>query len=123
MAKILIIDDEESVRLAVNAVLTSRGHEVTHTDNGVKALEIVKKNIPDLIVCDIEMPDLKGFDVLKELRKDNVTSKIPFIFLTGKSDISYLNEAIALDVDDYLRKPFTAEELHAAIDVQLKKKK
>jgi CheY-like chemotaxis protein len=121
MAKIMIVDDEENVRVAANMVLTSKGHSVTNVEDGVTALELIKKNLPDVIVCDIEMPKLKGFDVLKELRKDPATSAIPFIFLTGKTEMTYMTKAMELDVDDFLTKPFTAEQLLAAIDVQLKK--
>jgi CheY-like chemotaxis protein len=123
MAKILIVDDEENVRIAVNAVLTSKGHNVTHAEDGIKALESVKNNPPDVIVCDIEMPKLEGFDVLKELRKNPATSTIPFIFLTGKTEMKYLNKAMELDGNDFLTKPFTTEQLLAAIDVQLLKKR
>jgi DNA-binding response OmpR family regulator len=121
MAKILLVDDEESLRTAVDVVLTSKGHSVTLAESGMAALESVKKDLPDVIVCDIEMPQLKGFDVLAEMRKNPKTSGIPFIFLTGKTDISYLTKSMELDVDDFLTKPFTADALLAAIDIQLKK--
>jgi len=121
MAKILLVDDEESLRTAVNVVLTSKGYNVTLAENGMAALESVKKDLPDIVVCDIEMPRLKGFDVLAEMRKNPKTAGIPFIFLTGKTDISYLTKAMELDVDDFLTKPFTADALLAAIDIQLKK--
>lgn len=121
MAKILIVDDEEELRVAVNVVLTARGHNVTLADSGIRALESIKKDHPDVIVCDIEMPALKGFDVLTEVRKNPATSSIPIIFLTGKTEPMYLARSLELDVDDYLTKPFTADQLLAAIDVQLKK--
>jgi CheY-like chemotaxis protein len=122
MAKIMIVDDEENIRVAANVVLASKGHNVTHVEDGVKALELIKTEKPDVIVCDIEMPKLKGYDVLTEVRKNPATAAIPFIFLTGKTEMSYMTKAMELDVDDFLTKPFTAEQLLAAIDVQLKKK-
>jgi DNA-binding response OmpR family regulator len=121
MAKILIVDDEADLRNAVDAMLSVKGHIVTHAEDGVQALESIKKNSPDLVICDIEMPKLKGFDVLSELRENPALSKIPIIFLTGKTDISYLVKAMQLNVNDFLTKPFTEEELFGAIDVQLKK--
>jgi DNA-binding response OmpR family regulator len=121
MAKILIVDDEAAVRDAVDVMLSLEGHAVIHAEDGVKALESIKKNLPDLVICDIEMPNLKGFDVLEELRKNHAISNIPIIFLTGKTDISYLVQAMQLNVNDFLTKPFTEQELVAAINVQLKK--
>jgi DNA-binding response OmpR family regulator len=121
MAKILIMDDEAAVRNAVDVILSLEGHTVIHAEDGVKALESIKKNLPDVVVCDIEMPNLKGFDVLEELRKNHAISNIPIIFLTGKTDISYLVQAMQLNVNDFLTKPFTEQELVAAINVQLKK--
>jgi CheY-like chemotaxis protein len=85
MAKILVVDDEKDALTAIEAVLSSEGHEIILAEDGVRALESVSTHPPDVIVCDIEMPKLKGFDVLAELRKDPVTSKIPIIFLTGRT--------------------------------------
>jgi DNA-binding response OmpR family regulator len=87
----------------------------------MQALDSIKKDSPDVVICDIEMPKLKGFDVLTELRENPTISKIPIIFLTGKTDISYLVQAMQLNVDDFLTKPFTEEDLLGAIDLQLKK--
>lgn len=121
MAKILIVDDEAELRKAVDAMLSLNGHDVIHAEDGVQALESIKKYLPDVVVCDIEMPNLKGYDVLTELRENPVLSKIPIIFLTGQTDISYLVKAMQLNVNDFLTKPFTEEELLGAINVQLKK--
>jgi DNA-binding response OmpR family regulator len=121
MAKILIVDDEAGFRDAVDAMLSLNGHSVIHAEDGVRGLESIKKNSPDIVLCDIEMPGLRGFEVLAELRKNPALSKIPLIFLTGKTDISYMVEAMQLNVNDFLTKPFSEEELLGAIDVQLKK--
>jgi two-component system, sensor histidine kinase and response regulator len=121
MAKILIVDDEADLRNAVDAMLSLKGHVVIHAEDGVQALESIKKDSPDVVICDIEMPKLKGFDVLSELRENPAISEIPIIFLTGKTDISYLVKAMQLNVNDFLTKPFTEEDLLGAIDVQLKK--
>jgi DNA-binding response OmpR family regulator len=121
MAKILVVDDEKDALTAIEAILSSEGHEIILAEDGVRALESVSTYAPDVIVCDIEMPKLKGFDVLTELRKDPVTSKIPIIFLTGRTDITALVQSMELNVNDFLTKPFTVQELIAAVNNQLKK--
>jgi DNA-binding response OmpR family regulator len=121
MANILVVDDEKDALTAIEAVLSSEGHEIILAEDGVRALESVSAHPPDVIVCDIEMPKLKGFDVLAELRKDPVTSKIPIIFLTGRTDITALVRSMELNVNDFLTKPFTMQELIAAVNIQLKK--
>jgi CheY-like chemotaxis protein len=121
MAKILVVDDEIDMRRAVVEMLRGKGHDVIYAEDGVKALESIKKNLPDVVVCDIEMPYLKGYDVLTVMRSNPKLSKIPIIFLTGKTDIEYLVRSMQLNVNDFLTKPFTEEELLGAVDVQLKK--
>lgn len=121
MAKILVVDDEKDALTAIEAILSSEGHEIILAEDGVRALEFVRTHPPDVIVCDIEMPKLKGFDVLAELRKDPVTSQIPIIFLTGRTDITALVQSMELNVNDFLTKPFTVQELIAAVNIQLKK--
>jgi Response regulator containing CheY-like receiver, AAA-type ATPase, and DNA-binding domains len=121
MAKILVVDDEKDALATIEAVLSSEGHEIILAEDGVQALESVSTHPPDIIVCDIEMPKLKGFDVLTELRKDPVTSKIPIIFLTGRTDIAALVQSMELNVNDFLTKPFTVQDLIAAVNIQLKK--
>jgi DNA-binding response OmpR family regulator len=121
MAKILVVDDEIDMRMAVAEMLRVKGHDVIYAEDGVKALESIKMNLPDVVVCDIEMPYLKGYDVLTVMRVNPKLSKIPIIFLTGKTDIEYLVRSMQLNVNDFLTKPFTEEELLGAVDVQLKK--
>ena len=121
MAKILVVDDEIDIRKAVAEMLTVKGHDVIYAEDGVKALESIKKNLPDVVVCDIEMPYLKGYDVLTVMRVNPKLSKIPIIFLTGKTDIEHLVRSMQLNVNDFLTKPFTEEELLAAVEMQLKK--
>jgi DNA-binding response OmpR family regulator len=121
MAKILVVDDEKDTLTAIEAVLSSEGHEIIVAEDGERALESVSAHSPDVIVCDIEMPKLKGFDVLAELRKDPATSKIPIIFLTGRTDITALVRSMELNVNDFLTKPFTMQELIVAVNIQLKK--
>ena len=121
MAKILVVDDEKDALTSIEAVLSSEGHDIILAEDGVRALESVSNHPPDVIVCDIEMPKLKGFDVLTELRKNPATSEIPIIFLTGRTDITALVQSMELNVNDFLTKPFTVQELIAAVNIQLKK--
>jgi CheY-like chemotaxis protein len=121
MAKILVVDDEKDALTAIEAVLASEGHETILVEDGIRALESVGNHTPDVIICDIEMPKLKGFDVLDELRKDPETSKIPIIFLTGRTDIAALVQSMELNVNDFLTKPFAAQDLITAVNIQLKK--
>jgi CheY-like chemotaxis protein len=121
VANILVVEDEEITRIAISEILSARGHHVIQVEDGIRALESAGNAIPDLIVCDIEMPRLKGFDVLEELRKNPETASIPFIFLTGRTDISALMDAMELDVNDFLTKPFSVEDLAVAVNNQLNK--
>jgi CheY-like chemotaxis protein len=121
VAKILVVEDEEVTRSAISEILAIEGHIITQVEDGIRALESVGNTIPDLIVCDIEMPRLKGFTVLEELRKNPDTASIPIIFLTGRTDIAALMNAMELDVNDFLTKPFSVEELNAAVNNQLNK--
>jgi CheY-like chemotaxis protein len=121
MAKILIADDEADFRDVVDTMLSLKGHTVIHAEDGLQALESIRINSPDVVLCDIEMPRLKGFEVLTEMRKDPSLCAIPIIFLTGKHDISYMVRAMHLNVDDFLTKPFDSEDLFKVINIQLKK--
>jgi CheY-like chemotaxis protein len=121
MAKILVVDDEADLRHTIDEMLSTKGHTILHAEDGLQALQSIKSHLPDVVLCDIEMPKLRGFEVLTELRDDPALSDIPMIFLTGKTDINYMVEAMQLNVNDFLTKPFTMEDLHSAIDIQLKK--
>jgi DNA-binding response OmpR family regulator len=121
VAKILVVDDEKDARAMIETILSAEGHEVILAEDGVQALESIRNNLPDVMVCDIEMPNLKGFDVLAELRENPLTSTLPIIFLTGRNDVTALVQSMELNVNDFLTKPFAVEELIAAVDLQLKK--
>jgi CheY-like chemotaxis protein len=121
MAKILVVDDEENIRISINTVLKLKGHQVSNAEDGRKALDMLKELKPDVIICDIEMPGIKGHDVLKELKENPSTSEIPVIFLTGRAEMSHMEKAMELEVNDFLLKPFTPDQLVAAIDVQLRR--
>uniref|UniRef100_A0ACD5GQE6 Response regulator n=1 Tax=Desertifilum tharense IPPAS B-1220 TaxID=1781255 RepID=A0ACD5GQE6_9CYAN len=91
------------------------------TINGQEGLQKAQENLPDLIICDIMMPDLDGYTVLTELQKDPLTEMIPFIFLTAKTERDDQRLAMELGADDYITKPCTVTELLSAIAIRLKK--
>ncbi len=121
MTKILVIEDEEDIRVNVLEVLEFEGFESIGAENGRIGVELAKKHIPDLIICDISMPELGGYDVLSELRDEPLTAIIPLIFLTAKSENKDVRKGMKLGADDYLTKPFEIDDLLSAIRVRLEK--
>jgi len=121
MTKILIIEDEPQIRDIIQEILECEGYRTLEADNGLTGLQLAQKSPPDLIVCDVMMPELDGFDVLQGIRKDPGIGSIPMIFLTAKTDRASVRKGMNLGADDYITKPFTHSELLSAIDAQLKK--
>ena len=122
MKKILIIEDEDMVREGIAELLAAEDYIVYTAENGNKGVLLAQQHIPDLIICDINMPVLNGYQTLELLQEDISTAAIPFIFLTGKSAMDDLRDGMDLGADDYLTKPFKANELFKAVDIRLKKK-
>lgn len=121
MAKVLIIEDAEDLRDDVVEMLTLEGYETLGAENGVEGVRIARETYPDLIVCDIMMPELDGYGVLQNLRSTPDTATIPFIFLTAKTDRIDMRQGMILGADDYLTKPFRVNELLDSIRVRLEK--
>jgi two-component system, sensor histidine kinase and response regulator len=121
MTTVLVVDDQLTTRKLVSEILGSIGFDVVEAATGEEAIWHAHKNQPDLILCDIEMPDLNGYDVLTALRQNGSTATIPFIFLTAKSDKRDQRQGMELGADDYLTKPFTTEELIGALKARLAK--
>ncbi|GAA4946321.1 response regulator [Algibacter agarivorans] len=121
MKKILIIEDNVDVRENTADILEMADYKVLTAQNGKVGVEIAKQQHPDIIICDIMMPELDGYEVLKTLREHSNTSQIPFIFLTAKTEKIDMRKGMNLGADDYLTKPFTDNELLEAIDCRLKK--
>lgn len=121
MKKILVIEDEEFVRENIVELLDVEGFEVIGAENGHIGLDVAKVLVPDLILCDVMMPELDGFGVLAQLRQDSKMAAIPFIFLTAKAAKSDFRQGMELGADDYITKPFTRAELLGAIASRLKK--
>ena len=121
MKKILVIEDEQAVRENLLELLDEEEFEAIGAGNGKVGVELAKTHLPDLIICDVMMPELDGFGVLTTLRSAPDTETIPFIFLTAKADKMDLRQGMSLGADDYLTKPFTRSELLGAISVRFDK--
>jgi signal transduction histidine kinase len=121
MTRILIIEDEQPLREEVVDMLTFEDFDVIYAENGKLGVKVAQEQLPDLILCDVTMPELDGYGVLLELQKDKVTSTIPFIFLTARADKSFMRHGMELGADDYITKPFTRGELLSAIRTRLKR--
>ncbi|MBU6409347.1 MAG: response regulator [Verrucomicrobia bacterium] len=122
MKKILIIDDEEWLREMMHMALSQKGFEVIEAADGMEGIEKARKELPDLILCDINMSRVDGYLTLAELRKEAHTAAIPFILMTGLVDSGGgMRHGMELGADDYLNKPFTADVLYAAVEARLKK--
>ncbi|HEY9741221.1 MAG TPA: EAL domain-containing protein [Coleofasciculaceae cyanobacterium] len=121
MKKILVIEDEEFVRENIVELLDAEGFEVIGAEDGRMGLNLAKAMVPDLILCDVMMPELDGYGVLTALRQDSILAAVPFIFLTAKAAKADLRQGMELGADDYLTKPFTRAELLGAIISRLKK--
>jgi DNA-binding response OmpR family regulator len=118
--KILIVDDESSLRLLLSTYLTDAGYEVKEAENGRECLQCVQSYLPDLIILDVHMPILNGFQTAIELRKIKALEKIPIIFLTGASTAAALKEGFEAGGDEYLYKPINTEELFIRIKALLR---
>ena len=121
MKYILVIDDNADIRENTAEILELAGFKTATAENGKQGVDLAIKSKPDLIVCDIMMPELDGYGVLHMLRKNPDTQFIPFIFLTAKTERSDLRKGMEMGADDYITKPFEDIELLNAIEVRLKK--
>lgn len=121
MKKVLIVEDNDDVRENISEILELAGYEVVPAKNGKEGVSLAIQSKPDLIVCDIMMPELDGYGVLHILSKNPETAKIPFIFLTAKAEKDDFRKGMTLGADDYLTKPFDDIELLDAVETRLKK--
>lgn len=121
MTKILVIEDEVQSRNLFLECLEAEGFETIFAANGQIGLQQAQQYLPDLVICDIMMPQLDGYGVLTALRQDPVTAIIPFIFLTAKCTRAELRQGMDLGADDYLTKPATVEQILGAIATRLER--
>jgi CheY-like chemotaxis protein/CRP-like cAMP-binding protein len=121
MKSVLVIEDNADIRENTAEILDLAGYKTFTAENGKKGVELALKEKPDLIVCDIMMPELDGYGVLHLIKKNPETRDIPFIFLTAKIERTDFRKGMGLGADDYITKPFEDIELLNAIDVRMKK--
>jgi len=119
--KILLIEDDEVVRENTAEILELSGYQVVTGVNGLEGIKAATQEVPDLIICDIMMPEADGYQVLEELSKHTHTSSIPFVFLSAKTDHKDIRKGMNLGADDYLTKPFEEEDLITAIESRIAK--
>jgi len=117
--KILVIDDDPGIRKSLGLSLRTEGYAVIEAASGPEGLELAASEAPALIICDVNMPGMDGYEVVTRLRKSNAS--VPFVFLTAKGGRAEIRRGMNLGADDYLTKPFTREELIEAVRVRLKK--
>lgn len=122
IAKVLIIEDEPFVRSNIQQLLQLADFETVVAQDGNEGVELAKKEIPDLIICDVMMPKMNGYEVLEALREEQSTENIPLIFLTARADRSDFRQGMDLGADDYVAKPFTVDELLNAVNTRLEKR-
>ncbi len=120
MTKVLVIGDEELLRESILNILETRGLSATGAEDGRRGLQVAKELVPDLILCDVRMPQLDGYEVLAALRQDPVTATVPFIFLTAETIENVMPKGQLLGANGYLAKPFTTAELLEAIARELR---
>ena len=117
--KILVVDDEPDVLMIVQTGLEAEGYDVVTATNGPDALETAQKELPKLILLDVMMPGMDGFEVLSNLKENEATCEIPVIMLTGLSDKTKIQQALVSGIDYYVVKPFDFEDLTSKVRTAL----
>jgi DNA-binding NarL/FixJ family response regulator len=121
MKKILVIEDEPEMRRNITALLRYYDYEPIAAENGTAGVNAARREKPDLILCDVMMPELDGYGVLQSLQTDDLLARIPFIFLTAKGEKDDLRNGMNLGADDYLTKPVANADLVRAIEARLRR--
>ncbi|NWJ47199.1 MAG: response regulator [Chloroflexi bacterium] len=119
--KIVVIEDEEPVRMNLQLLLESEEFEVYSAADGEEGLKEIASRKPDLVICDMMMPVVEGYEVLKRMRREESYRNIPFIFLTARTDKNSMRQGMELGADDYITKPFTMKEILNAVNIRLEK--
>jgi signal transduction histidine kinase len=120
-AKVLVIDDTAEIRMIITESLKIYGFTTLAAEDGVSGIEMARQHSPDLIICDINMPNMDGYATLTALRTNDATATTPFIFLSGATEKPNVRRGMELGADDYLTKPFTHKELVTAVNARLTK--
>jgi signal transduction histidine kinase len=121
MKKVLVIDDTAEIRMIIEETLDMFGFKTVLAEDGETGILAAREHLPDLIICDVNMPKLDGFGTLAKLREHESTATIPFMFLTGAVERPNVRRGMEMGADDYLTKPFTPSELLAAVNARLEK--
>ena len=111
MAKVLVVDDEPNIVLSLEFLMEQAGFEVVTAEDGEQALARVNDSQPDLLLLDISLPGISGFDVLERLRSEEATAQLPIIMLTAHGRDVEREKGMALGADDYITKPFSTQSL------------
>lgn len=118
--KILVVDDDQNIRRLVSFNLTQANHEIILAKNGAEGYQLAIDEQPDLILLDIMMPIMNGYQTVEKLKKDPATKEIPVFMLSAKGQMTDLDDAFNLGADDYITKPFDVEKLEFSINYKLK---
>jgi DNA-binding NarL/FixJ family response regulator len=118
--KLLLIDDDPNLILLVKDYLEFRGYNVDTAENGREALELLDNLVPDMIICDVMMPEMDGYTLVKHIRQEPVTNRIPVLFLSAKGQSQDRVKGLNEGADVYMSKPFEPEELVAQVESSLK---
>lgn len=119
--RILVIEDDARLRSQCVELLKLEGYDVAEAKNGREGVERARHAVPDLIICDITMPEMNGHRVLETLRAEAATANVPFVFLTGWSEQQDVRTGMNLGADDYLTKPVVPDELFASVQARLRR--
>lgn len=121
MNKILVIEDEKNIRETIQEILELNNFKVSAAENGLIGVAKALQFKPDLIICDVMMPEMDGFETLRNIRLISEIKNIPFVFLTAKTERRDFREGMNLGADDFLNKPFNTQELLKVIELRIKK--
>ncbi|MCB1078508.1 MAG: response regulator transcription factor [Verrucomicrobiae bacterium] len=121
MKTILIIEDQPDMRENLTTILSMEDYEVLEAPDGRQGVQLARDEKPDLILCDVMMPEMDGYEVLNTLRQDRSIAGTPFIFLTARGEKQDFRTGMVLGADDYLTKPVSADDLLAAIESRLER--
>src|ERR671935_1199428 len=121
MSHILFVDDEESIRKLLSTYLTRQGYEVTLANDGFEGLKAVRSRMPDLVITDVSMPNMNGFELTRRLRADHKTARLPIVMLSARKQADDVLTGYAEGADEYVAKPVEMAVLAAKLEVLLKR--
>ena len=115
MKTILVVDDEKTLRLNLCEMLMFEGFNVIEADNGAMAIQLAQAQHPDVVICDVAMPEIDGFEVLRRLKQDSETAGIPVLLLTARAEKASIQYGLEMQATDYLLKPFVFSDVLAKV--------